>query len=200
MKHNPYNQTLQMSSKTVEDSYIDEGNLLIPDISGFTRFVQNTDMEIGKHIISRLLTVLLNTNVLNMDVSEIEGDAILFYKLGKRFSATEVMTQFNMMQKRFRTELLQLAQETGLDLKLSLKMIAHYGQLSQYRVGRFTKLYGTSVIEAHRLLKNSIESDEYLIITDNLSNNELLLNNRIGFANRVCETYSQIDPICFTWL
>jgi hypothetical protein len=130
-----------------------EGNLLIPGMSGFTRFVQVTDMETGRYIISRLLTVLLESNMLDLKLSEIEGDAILFYKLGRRLSRKEILIQFGTMQRLFHKELLSLSRETGIEIDLGLKLIAHYGSLSEYQVGRFTKLYGTSVIEHIGCLK-----------------------------------------------
>lgn len=189
-----------MSSQTADVTGLTEGNLLIPDISGFTRFVHDTDLGIGKYIISRLLTTLLDCNILNMEVSEIEGDAILFYKLGQRFSPKQVLAQYNIMHHRFSQELSNLSQETGITIKLVLKLIAHYGPLSEYRIGRFNKLYGMAVIEGHRLLKNSINSDDYVIITDTLLNNDLLPVDRTRFGNRVCESYSHLESICFTWL
>jgi hypothetical protein len=200
MKHQRYNSPSGTGRAISELVSLNHGSLLIPDISGFTKFVHDTDIGTGKYVISRLLTVLLDCNILGLKVSEIEGDAILFYKLGKRLSSEEVLIQFSIMQHRFSAELSKLSRETGIELKLSLKMIAHYGPLTEYQVGRFTKLYGTSVIEVHRLLKNSIASDEYLIITDNLLNSEPLLDDRIGFANRICETYNHLESICFTWL
>jgi hypothetical protein len=200
MKYQRYNSPSGTGRAIPELASLNHGSLLIPDISGFTKFVHDTDIGIGKYVISRLLTVILDCNILGLTVSEIEGDAILFYKLGKRLTFEEVLVQFSTMQHQFSIELYKLSRETGIELKLSLKMIAHYGPLAEYHVGRFTKLYGTSVIEAHRLLKNSIASDEYLIITDNLLHSELLSGDRIGFANRVCETYNHLERICFTWL
>ncbi|TFF36126.1 DUF2652 domain-containing protein [Mucilaginibacter psychrotolerans] len=97
---------------------VTEGNLLIPDISGFTRFVQITDIETGSYIISRLLAVLLDSNMLNLKISEIEGDAILFYKLGERLSRQNILAQFDAMQDRFRSEILLLATKTGIELIL----------------------------------------------------------------------------------
>jgi hypothetical protein len=184
------------SRRITDPARVNEGNLLIPDISGFTRFVQITDMETGRYVISRLLTVLLNSNMLGLKVSEIEGDAILFYKLGKRLSRGAILKQFDIMQNRFRREVLQLSIETGIKIYLGLKLIAHYGPLSEYHVGSFTKLYGTSVIEAHRLLKNSINSDEYVIMTDTFLNNNPAGKARTGFGDRVCENYNQLESIC----
>ena len=54
------------------------GLLFIPDISGFTRFINQTDIEHSRLIIQELLEVLINANQIGLEVSEIEGDAILF--------------------------------------------------------------------------------------------------------------------------
>lgn len=49
----------------------------IPDISGFSGFVENTAIEHSIHIVSELLEILLDNNILNLKLSEIEGDALL---------------------------------------------------------------------------------------------------------------------------
>ena len=62
---------------------MDNGGLIfIPDISGFTRFVNQTEIEHSRYIIEELLETIINSNQLGLKVSEIEGDAILFYKFG----------------------------------------------------------------------------------------------------------------------
>ena len=60
-----------------------KGLLFIPDISGFTRFVNETEIEHSRLIIQELLEILINANQIGLEVSEIEGDAILFYKFGE---------------------------------------------------------------------------------------------------------------------
>lgn len=54
--------------------------LFIPDISGFTKFVQTTEVEHSQHVIAELLEVLIEANTLNLELAEIEGDALFFYK------------------------------------------------------------------------------------------------------------------------
>src|SRR5262249_19739940 len=51
---------------------------------------------------------------------------------------------------------------------LKLKFVAHHGPLDEMKVGRFVTIAGTEVIVAHRLLKNSVPSNEYLLLTDQL--------------------------------
>ena len=50
--------------------------LFIPDISGFTKFVNNTAAEHGRHIIAELLDLIIESNELSLTVSELEGDAV----------------------------------------------------------------------------------------------------------------------------
>ena len=60
-----------------------EGCFLFLDISGFTRFVNETEIDHSRLIIQELLEILINSNQIGLEVSEIEGDAILFYKFGE---------------------------------------------------------------------------------------------------------------------
>ena len=52
-------------------------------ISGYTRFINNTEIEHSRYIIQELLEVLVNSNNIDLKISEIEGYAILFYSFGK---------------------------------------------------------------------------------------------------------------------
>src|SRR5262245_65745574 len=59
------------------------GLLFIPDISGFTRFVTGTEIDHSRQIVQELLEVVIEANQIDLEVSEIEGDAVLFFKLGE---------------------------------------------------------------------------------------------------------------------
>ena len=58
-----------------------KGLLFIPDISGFTRFVNETDIDHSRLIIQELLELIINANQIKLEISEIEGDAILAKEL-----------------------------------------------------------------------------------------------------------------------
>jgi hypothetical protein len=49
---------------------------------------------------------------------------------------------------------------------LKLKFVVHHGKFSRQRLGTVEQLHGTDVIVAHRLLKNSVPSKEYLLVTE----------------------------------
>ncbi|MGI8583184.1 MAG: DUF2652 domain-containing protein, partial [Chitinophagaceae bacterium] len=70
-----------------------KGLLFIPDISGFTKFVNETEIDHSRLIIQELLEILINANQIGLEVSEIEGDAILFYKFGESPNLEELYKQ-----------------------------------------------------------------------------------------------------------
>src|SRR5687768_11104496 len=75
-----------------------KGLLFIPDISGFSRFVTETEINHSRIIIQELLETLINANQINLEVSEIEGDAILFYRFGK---APDIKELYQQVEKMF---------------------------------------------------------------------------------------------------
>ena len=101
--------------------------VFIPDISGFSNFVKATDSKKGAGIISQLLDVILQNICLSFDISEIEGDAVLFYKFGKPFSIPSILSQYEALLDQFNVKLEELAVEMPAVRKLSLKLIVHYG-------------------------------------------------------------------------
>src|SRR3954470_16694931 len=74
------------------------GLLFIPDISGFTRFVTETEIDHSRLIIQELLELLINANEIGLEISEIEGDAILFYKFG---DPPRLEDLYNQVKKMF---------------------------------------------------------------------------------------------------
>ena len=78
-----------------------EGIILIPDFSGFTEFVFNTKTHIGEYITKQLLSVLIDANRKHFYLSEIEGDAILFYRYNKKPCYNNVMEVLQRMTEAF---------------------------------------------------------------------------------------------------
>ncbi|MCC9070552.1 DUF2652 domain-containing protein [Flavobacterium sp. F-65] len=132
------------------------GMLMIPDISGFTDFVISTNMFIGKYITENLLKSIVDSNNLSLEVSEIEGDAVLFYKYRQIPSFDDTIAQIVVMYNNFKKEVTRLSLQLAMEIPLSLKIIVHYGTFTKYKIGRFEKLYGAPVVEAHKMLKNHI--------------------------------------------
>ncbi len=152
-----------------------KGLLFIPDISGFTRFINQVEVEHSKLIIQELLEIIINSNTIGLQISEIEGDAILFYKYGSQPDINELYKQVEKMFIEFHKNLIAydlrrycLCKACTSAIDLSLKIITHYGEFTGYNVKNFNKLIGKDVIVAHQLLKNDIDQHEYWLITRSL--------------------------------
>lgn len=150
--------------------------IFIPDISGFTRFVTDVEINHSSHIIQELLEILIESNDIHLEISEIEGDAILFYRFGQAPSAAELMAQiqkmfvnFHKYLKRYETHRICQCGACKTANNLTLKFIAHYGDITINPIKNYNKLFGKDVIVAHRLLKNDIEHHEYALVTDTLA-------------------------------
>ena len=151
------------------------GLIFIPDISGFTRFVTEIEIEHSRLVIEELLEILINANQIGLQISEVEGDAILFYKFGEVPDLKEVYKQVEKMFCEFHRSLMMYDYRRFCQCKactsaidLSLKVITHYGEFTGYHVKNFDKLIGKDIIVAHQLLKNDIDQHEYWLVTQNL--------------------------------
>lgn len=151
--------------------------ILIPDISGYTEFLTRTEIDHSSHILSEMLELIIESNETGLTLSEIEGDAVLFYKAGEPPSREELTHQCLLMFDRFHEKLKLIERDTICECgacqtatDLSLKFIAHYGKIKEIKVANFTKASGVDMVIAHRLLKNEIESREYILATKNYLN------------------------------
>jgi hypothetical protein len=146
--------------------------IFIPDISGFTKFINEVEIDHSTHIIAELLEVIIESNIINLKVSELEGDAVLFYRLGDAPTAAEILKKAEVMFLEFHRHL-KLYEERRICQcgacssadKLSLKFVTHYGHVTMRDIYGHKKLFGPDVTIAHRLLKNSISDREYLLLT-----------------------------------
>ncbi|HZV70381.1 MAG TPA: DUF2652 domain-containing protein [Saprospiraceae bacterium] len=152
-----------------------KGLLFIPDISGFTQFVNRVEIEHTKLIMQELLEILVNANRIGLEISEIEGDAILFYKFGEQPDLDDLYKQVEYMFCEFHRSLKLYdgskycqCQACMSAINLTLKVVTHYGEFTDYKVQQFKKLIGKDVIVAHQLLKNDIDQHEYWLVTDSV--------------------------------
>ncbi len=149
------------------------GLIFIPDISGFTNFVNKVDIVHGRMIIQELLEILVSANEIDLQISEIEGDAILFYRYGDSPDLPALYKQVEKMfcdfhQSLFAYDVSRYCQCEACSsaVDLSLKIVTHFGEFTDYKVREFKKLIGKDIIVAHQLLKNDIHQHEYWLITD----------------------------------
>ncbi len=179
-----------------------KGLIFIPDISGFTNFVKSIDIDLGVSITRDLLNSIIDNNPLDMDLSEIEGDAILFYKLGKPFPLKEIMNGFKNMYDAFDTRFKKWKLQYKIEADLSLKLIVHYGDIIVYDIKGFKKLYGETVIESHNLLKNGSGITDYILVTEDYvralhQNISDLLIAETEYPSSQSQLYSGVKKIAY---
>ncbi|MBA6157345.1 DUF2652 domain-containing protein [Tenacibaculum sp. S7007] len=150
--------------------------LFLPDISGFTKFIQTTEAEHSQHVIAELLEVLINANTEGLHLAEIEGDALFFYKEKEIPSLEKLLAQVEQMFTAFYSHLKLLENNRVCPCNacstahnLQLKIIAHCGDIQFINVQNSRKPFGKEVIEVHRLMKNSVNSDNYVLFSSELS-------------------------------
>jgi Protein of unknown function (DUF2652) len=145
---------------------------MIPDISGYTEFLTKTELVHSSHIINELLEAILAANSGDFVLSEVEGDALLLYRKGKPVEADALVRQCLSMFESFHKQIKIIERDSLCQCgacktasNLSLKFVAHHGMVQEINVMQFTKCSGLDMVVAHRLLKNRIASDEYILAT-----------------------------------
>lgn len=134
--------------------------------------MNETEISHSRHIVSELLEALIDANQLDMELAEIEGDALLYYKYGAVPTVEELIEQCQKMFIEFHSHLLSYkhrricncgACSTAQDL--TLKFITHKADFNFIKVKEHRKPHGSDVVLAHRLLKNDVPGKEYLLLT-----------------------------------
>ncbi|MBX2872940.1 MAG: DUF2652 domain-containing protein, partial [Saprospiraceae bacterium] len=182
---------------------MDKAIILIPDISGFTEFLSQTEIEHSTHIINELLEIIIEKNQLDFFLSEIEGDAVLFYRKGESPSTEALIEQCLCMFKAFHYQLQVIARDTvckcgacQMTHNLNLKFIVHAGELFEYKINRFVKASGIDMIIAHRLLKNQVPGDEYILISGSLTGEKEVLPTKAGLDwQSAADQYASIGSV-----
>ncbi len=183
--------------------------LMIADISGYTGFVTR-NVETAAHsqaVIRELIETLIQQVEIPLVTAKLEGDAVFFYAV-KEDSETMTWTEkrAKIEQKlliffeAFSRKLVQLSASNLCDCdacrnitNLKLKLIVHSGTAFFQRIGNFDELGGLDAIIVHRLLKNSIGSDEYLLFTEAAQKSLKLPNGARAEKRR--EKYNDIGTI-----
>ncbi|MGC4034552.1 MAG: DUF2652 domain-containing protein [Chitinophagaceae bacterium] len=149
--------------------------ILIPDISGFTEFMTTTELNHSSHAINILIDAMLKAIGDEYEVAEIEGDAVLLIKKGPAPSKKEIeeiclkiFNAFHFQRKWMQQYTICPCGACQAIINLTLKFVAHHGPLAEITIGKFVKHSGPEMIVAHRLLKNSINNNEYLLMTEKL--------------------------------
>ena len=155
-------------------------SLVLADISGYTHFIREHRGSLlhAEQIITDLLESVIDCAAYPLTLNKLEGDAVLLYTQVKGDDvevARDVAAQVTRFFGAFRDKqhALLKAGDGGCDCaacvnihNLRLKAVLHQGEAVIKRIRQFEELAGENVILIHRLLKNNLESDEYILMTE----------------------------------
>ena len=151
--------------------------IVMLDIGGYTRFTRTHRMSVwhAEKIIADLLQAMTQSTEHPIILNKTEGDALLLYA-----EATDdpIATGHNVLRQilecfaTFTDQLQNLVfcnacvcdacRQSG---ELKIKAIVHFCDTVVRKSNGVTEIGGEGVILAHRLMKNSLEFDEYILMT-----------------------------------
>jgi hypothetical protein len=158
-----------------------DGILVIPDISGYTQFMQMSAFALAhaQYAISALLNSMIDAAEGVLTTAKIEGDAVLLYGVrgsndgqGGLTGAEVGETICAIIRAFYRTRAeLRCANACPCEAcckvdKLEIKTVVHSGRLLLYELRGQQELSGLPVIVAHRLLKSAVGHERYVLVTD----------------------------------
>ena len=153
-----------------------EGCLLLADITGYTAYLQGTELEHAQDVLADLLETIITGVEPPFEVSKLEGDAVFAHTPQSDVDAALLFDTIESTYFAFRRRLRDVVHATTCDCNacvlipsLDLKFFVHSGSYVVRRIGRTEELTGTDVVLVHRLLKGSagdvVGNDAYLVLT-----------------------------------
>jgi Protein of unknown function (DUF2652) len=150
--------------------------LVIADIGGYTRFMNLHRMSLAhaQENTLRLLDAVIDAAP-DLELSGLEGDAAFLYATepGAEEVTRSLAGMTEAMLAAFHTEQGRMeslsvcrcdaCHQTG---RLNVKIVAHYGEVVLTARRGSTTLAGVDVILVHRMLKNSVPVEEYVLMTE----------------------------------
>ena len=140
------------------------GTLLIADITGYTHFLSESELDHAQEILSTLLELLIRQTRPPLLISRTAGDAVISYAIGHLAIQGQTFVELledTYVSFRQSIEVMVLnntcrctacANVSALDLKF----FVHYGVFGIQNLAGHNELVGSDVNLLHRLLKNHI--------------------------------------------
>lgn len=183
-----------------------QGLLILADISGFTQFVTETELEHGPPIIAALLEEVIRRLSPPLEIESVAGDAV--YALAEDGTVeppTKLLGILHGAFVGFHEKQRELEADDSCDCgacsnvaRLRLKTIGHHGSFLVQTVGGHAQTAGRDVILAHRLLKNAVPREtDYALFTRDALDYMALAPDRLGLVSHT-EHYDHFGEIpCF---
>lgn len=180
------------------------GYLVLADISGYTSFVAQTEIEHADMALSFLLETIIEKLSSLLTISKLEGDAVFAYvEESKLQEARSLLDLIDQTYLAFRDKALTLYKGATCPCRacqalptLDLKFMVHHGDFIIQQVAGIKDLMGTDVNLIHRLSKNSVSESTgwkgYALFT--LQGLEHMQTDKTSFVQQV-ESYEHLGEV-----
>jgi class 3 adenylate cyclase len=146
------------------DAKIQHGFLILADITGFTAYLSQVELDHAQSILAELLETIVEKFKTMLIISKLEGDAVFAYIPAEKLTRGETLLELiETTYLAFKDQVEATRRRTTCNCQacsripsLDLKFILHYGEYMEQRVGDIHELVGSDVNLVHRLLKNSV--------------------------------------------
>jgi len=139
-----------------------DGCLLLADISGYSSYLQGTELDHAHDVLADLLETIVAGLEPPFVLSKLEGDAAFAYVPSTTVNASMLLDSVESTYFAFRRRLRDIRHATTCDCNacilipsLDLKFFVHQGEYVIHRIARTEELTGSDVILIHRLLKST---------------------------------------------
>ena len=180
------------------------GYLVLADISGYTSFVAQTEIEHADLALSFLLETIVEQISGLLTIGQLEGDAVFAYIEESRLQeAKSLLDLVDQTYLAFREKALALYSQATCPCRacralptLDLKFMVHHGEYLIQQVAGVRHLLGTDVNLIHRLAKNHVSESTgwkgYALFTN--QGLERLQTDKTSFV-RQTESYEHLGDV-----
>jgi uncharacterized protein YndB with AHSA1/START domain len=140
------------------------GYLLIADITGYTQYLSESELEHAQQVLTVLLELLVERTRPPLIISRLAGDAVISYGLRDNFLTGQTFVEvLEDCYTAFRAAIERMVLNTTCRCNacanignLDLKFFVHFGAFALQRIRDRDELVGSDVNLIHRLLKNHV--------------------------------------------
>lgn len=139
------------------------GTLAIADISGYTKYMSDVELEHSTDILADLIGVVVAAMGGRFELAKLEGDAVFLHAPDDAAEGIAYIAAVESCYFAFAERLWNIANATTCGCRacarlpdLDLKFVVHHGEYVVHEVATLKELVGEEIIRVHRLLKNSV--------------------------------------------
>ena len=179
----------------------ERGCFVIADISGYTGYVVESPLEHAEDVLTDVTALVSDHLGQVLSLNKQEGDAIFGYALDGSLDGPMLLDTIEECYFSFRNRLVGIERATSCDCnacaklpELDLKFVIHAGEFIRRPSAGGEELTGSSVIVAHRLLKNDVQAKGYALFTSAAVADLALDAGRLGLRPH-SESYEDVGEV-----